>query len=152
MSNVSNESLKRYNYLLSEINELYHNAAEKAGISDSVQCILYALCQNGERCLQSEISRESGISRQTINSALRRLEAAEFVYLAPGSGRNTIVCLTEKGRTLAEKTAYPLMAVENRIFDDWTPEELREYLRLTQKFRDGLKRGLSGLPRNNKQF
>lgn len=64
----------KYTYLAGEINALYHEAAVKMGISDSVQNILYVLCEKGGKCLQSEISKLTGISRQTINSAIRKLE------------------------------------------------------------------------------
>lgn len=87
----------KYTYLAGEINALYHEAAVKMGISDSVQNILYVLCEKGGKCLQSEISKLTGISRQAINSAIRKLEKEEIVYLEQGKGRNTIVCLTEKG-------------------------------------------------------
>ena len=43
------EITKRYNYLSSEINSLYHQAAKKMGISDSVQNILYVLCDQGNQ-------------------------------------------------------------------------------------------------------
>lgn len=34
------DDLRKYNYMTSEINELYHEAAFKAGVFDSVQSIL----------------------------------------------------------------------------------------------------------------
>ena len=79
----------QYTYLAGEINALYHEAAVKMGISDSIQNILYVLCEKGGKCLQSEISKLTGISRQTINSAIRKLEKEEIVYLEQGKGRNT---------------------------------------------------------------
>ena len=69
----------QYTYLAGEINALYHEAAVKMGISDSVQNILYVLSEKGGQCLQSEISKLTGISRQTINSAIRKLEKEEIV-------------------------------------------------------------------------
>ena len=78
-----------YTHLAGEINSLYHEAAVKMGISDSVMNILYVICEKGDRCLQSEISRLTGISRQTINSAIRKLEKDGIVYLKQGQGRNT---------------------------------------------------------------
>ena len=62
----------QYTYLAGEINALYHEAAVKTGISDSVQNILYVLCEKDGQCLQSEISKLTGISRQTINSAIHQ--------------------------------------------------------------------------------
>ena len=136
---------EQYTYLAGEINALYHEAAVKAGISDSVQNILYVLCEEGGKCLQSEIGKLTGISRQTINSAIRRLEKDGIVYLEHGSGRNTVLHLTEKGEKFAAEKIYPLHEIENRIWNDWTPEEREQYLTLTKKYRDGLKQYMRDL-------
>ena len=109
------------------------------GISDSVQNILYVICEQGNQCLQSEISKRTGISRQTINSAIRKLEKDEILYLEQGKGRNTIVCLTEKGEKFALEKIYPLYEIENKIWNEWTDDEQQQYLVLTQKYRDALK-------------
>lgn len=136
---------KQYTYLAGEINALYHEAAVKAGVSDSIQNILYVICENGTSCLQSEISKLTGISRQTINSAIRKLEKEDIVYLKQGKGRNTIVCLTRKGEKYASEKIKPLLEIENMIWQEWTPEEQREYLRLTEKYRDALKKHLENM-------
>lgn len=132
----------QYTYLAGEINALYHEAAVKMGISDSVQNILYVICEKEGRCLQSEISKLTGISRQTINSAIRKLEKEEIVYIKQGKGRNTIICLTDKGEKVAEEKIFPLYEIENKIWNEWTPEEQQQYLALTKKYRDGLKKHL----------
>ncbi len=132
----------QYTYLAGEINALYHEAAVKMGVSDSIQNILYVICEKGSRCLQSEISKLTGISRQTINSAIRKLEKDGIVYLEPGKGRNTVVCLTEKGEAYATEKIQPLFEVENKIWTEWTAEEQQAYLLLTQKYRDALKKYL----------
>lgn len=132
----------QYTYLAGEINALYHEAAVKTGISDSVQNILYVLCERGNRCLQSEISKLTGISRQTINSAIHKLQKDGIVRLEQGKGRNTIICLTEKGEKFASDKIYPLYEIENKIWNEWTPDEQQQYLTLTQKYRDGLKKYL----------
>ena len=130
----------QYTYLAGEINALYHEAAVKTGVSDSVQNILYVICEKGDRCLHSEISRLTGISRQTINSAIHKLEKEGIIRLEQGKGRNTIVCLTEEGKNYARRKIYPLFEIENKIWADWTEEEQQQYLLLTQKYRDGLKK------------
>ena len=88
----------QYTYLAGEINALYHEAAVKMGVSDSVQNILYVLCEKDGRCLQSEVSKLTGISRQTINSAIRNLEKEGIVFLEPGKGRNTPVPDGKRGK------------------------------------------------------
>ena len=92
---MSNKKARMYAYLSAEITSLYHEAAVKMGISDTVLNILYVLCERDGQCLQSDIFRLTGISRQTINSAIRKLEKDGFAYLKQGEGRNTMVCLTE---------------------------------------------------------
>lgn len=135
----------QYTYLAGEINALYHEAAVKMGISDSVQNILYVICEKEGRCRQSEVSKLTGISRQTINSAIRKLEKDGIVYLEQGKGRNTIICLTDKGETFAAEKIFPLYEIENKIWNEWTSEEQQQYLALTQKYRDGLKKYMEEL-------
>lgn len=135
----------QYTYLAGEINALYHEAAVKMGISDSVQNILYVICEKGTRCLQSDISKLTGMSRQTINSAIRKLETDGIICLEPGKGRNTIVCLTERGEKFAHEKIYPLYEVENKIWNEWTTDEQQQYLMLTQKYRDALKKYLKAI-------
>ncbi len=130
----------KYTSLSGEINSLYHEAAVKMGISDSVMNILYVIYEKGDSCLQSEISKLSGISRQTINSSVKKLEKDEILYLKQGQGRNTIVCLTEKGLKFCENKIKPLFEIENKIWNEWTADEQRQYLLLTEKYRDALKK------------
>lgn len=136
---------EQYTFLAGEINALYHEAAVKMGISDSVQNILYVLCEKGGKCQQSEISKLTGISRKTINSAIRKLEKEELVYLEQGKGRNTILCLTEKGEKFSSEKKGSLHEIENKIWNEWTVEEQQQYLTLTKKYRDGLKKYMETL-------
>lgn len=141
----SKNDLRKLNYMMSEMGGLYHEAAVKAGVSDSVHSILYVLCAEDYRCLQSEIYKQAGISRQTINSAIRRLEQDGIIYLEKGTGRNTIVCLTEEGMKFAKNKIEPLYQIENEIFDEWDSKDVKTYLNLTAKYRDALKMKLRHL-------
>ena len=53
--------LHKINYLAAELDALYHQAALKLGMPDSVMCVLYAIHDNGEKCLLSEIYKQSGV-------------------------------------------------------------------------------------------
>lgn len=133
---------RMYAYLSAEITSLYHEAAVKMGISDTVLNILYVLCEREGQCLQSDIFRLTGISRQTINSAIRKLERDGLAYLKQGEGRNTLVCLTEKGRDFSAEKVRPLFQIENKIWNEWTVDEQERYLLFTQKYRDSFKKYL----------
>ena len=75
------QRLKHFNFLTSEINSVYHEAALKFGLSDSAMMVLYAVCDHDGSCLLNEISRLSGTSKQTVHSAVRRLEEEGYVRL-----------------------------------------------------------------------
>lgn len=139
--------LKRYNYLCSEIDALYHEASFRLGLSDSAMQILYAICNNGGgSCPLHEICRLSGIRKQTLNSALRKLEKENLIFLTAQTGRKKLVTLTEAGRQLAGRTAVRLISLENEIFRSWSPEDQQEYLRLTQKYLTAFRAKVDTLP------
>lgn len=137
------EHLHRINYLSAEINSLYHQAAVKLGISDSVMHIMYMLYDNDGSFMLSDICRVSGISKQTVNSAVRKLERDEIVYLEKQGGKMKKVCLTQKGREYAEQTVRRVFSAEAAAYSDWSEAEINEHLRLMEKyvlsFRDRLK-------------
>lgn len=76
----------------------------------------------------------SGASKQTINSALRKLESEKIVYLEVFEGRKKKVYLTEKGRRLAKDTVLRIIEAENEIFASWSEEEKSLYIGLTQRY------------------
>lgn len=87
----------------------------------------------------------SGVSKQTINSALRKLESEEIVYLEVFEGRKKKVYLTEKGRQLAKDTVLRVIKAENEIFASWSDEEKGIYIDLTQRYLTDFKRKVKEL-------
>ncbi len=134
MKNEMKDICRQYNYLASELDTAYHNASYVLGLSDSAMRILYTICLGGDCCMLSDIIRLSGISKQTINSALRKLEAEGTVYLETAEGRKKKVCLTEQGKALAQRTVVQLQKMEDKILSSWTPEEQAIYVSLTERY------------------
>lgn len=132
------DPIREYNYLVSEMQELFHGIAQRADLSDSVHQILYTLAVFGEECTQANISRLTGISRQTINSAIRRMERDGIVYLGTDGKRRPLI-LTEKGKRLVEEKILPFLNAEREMLDSWPREERDALLRLTRKYYDELK-------------
>ncbi len=129
---VSKE-LQRFNYLSGETSALYHEASLKLGLSDSASMVLYVLCCEG-KCGISVVCRLTGLSKQTVNSTLRKLESEELIKLEALDGKQKLVTLTLKGNRLVKKTTMRLIEAENRVFNGWSEEERAEYLRLTEKY------------------
>ena len=126
--------MKRLNLLFSETDAAYHEAALKLGLSDSAMLILYTVCSQGGACPLNDITHTSGVSKQTINSALRKLETEGMVRLETIGARRKRVCLTESGKELAERTVFRLIKAENEILGSWSEEEQTLYMELTHRY------------------
>lgn len=132
-SEVSNE-LKRFNYLFRETGAVYYALSSKFGIPQSVMEILYVVLEEGGACSIREICNYSGMTKQTVNSALRRLEAENIVYLKKSDGKNKNVVFTESGRQLAVQTAGHVIKMENDIFESWPKAEVEKYLEMAERY------------------
>ena len=134
MNQLISEQIHKLNYLTSDLDGLYHQASLQIGVADSVMRVLYAIYDNGDGCPLQTICQQSGISKQTVNSALRKLEREGILYLAPFRGKHKKVMLTEKGKACLEQTAARIFEAECRAYADWTVSEMEDYLSLTEKF------------------
>lgn len=128
-----------FNYMVNEIDSVYHDMAVKMGITDSEFLILYVLNENDNLCNQSEIYKNSGISRKTINSAIQKMRKSELLTVEQADGRNTQIRLTDKGLTLANQVLLPIIKIENDILDEWTLDEIDIYHDLTEKYLNMIK-------------
>lgn len=143
MNHFISREMKRYNHLLGELDAVYHGIALKLGLTDSALIILYTICNKGDTCPLSEICRYSGLSKQTVNSAIRKLEGEGILYLERADARSKNVCLTEAGKSLAERTALRLLNMEDRILASWPAQDVEKYLELTERFLVGIQESAS---------
>mgnify|MGYP001159027067 FL=1 len=138
-----NQKMRRFNYIIGEIDNLYHEASVKLGLSDATMTILYVLSQNDDSCVQRDIYQLTGMTRQTVNSAVRKLVKEGIVATTAGEGRTVVVTLTPEGRKLAERTVHRILTMEDEIFGTWTDEEIDFYLELTERYRDQIREKIS---------
>lgn len=132
------EKLHRINNLLAETDAVYHQASLRLGIADSTMRILYTILDNGESCLLSDVYKQSGISKQTVNSALRKLENDRMVYLERLKGNGKTVHLTDEGKALVRQTAARLYDAERKALAAWTEEEIAQHITLLEKYLQAL--------------
>ena len=99
-------------------------------------CIMGILCEEGEGCNQSVLYKNSGLGKTTINSAIRRMEQQNLLYLTPGEGRNTCVYLTDAGREMLRTSVEPVIRIENEIYSSWTKKEQELFVGLNQRYLD----------------
>ena len=133
-NSLQSPRLQCWNHLFTTLNAAYHEAGCRLGISDCAMQILYAVCECGTARPLSEIVSITGISKQTINSALRRLEADGMITLELLNRRRKLVCLTEAGQALAQRTALRLAAVEKEIIEACSQEEWDQFIATSERY------------------
>lgn len=126
----------RLNENLSEINGFYHMISMKMGMSDSESMILYMLYDIQRPITQSDIAKSTGLSKQTINSAIRNLEKDGIVVLEKLNEKAKHIVVTEKGREIIRQKILPIVEIEERVLHSWSEEELELFLELTERFKE----------------
>ena len=139
------DELHRINYLVTETEALYHQASLKLGITDSVSIVLYSIYVSEELCLLSNIYKQSGISKQTVNSAIRNLETKGILYLEQYSGKTKKIVLTTKGNDYINQTVAKLYEAEIQAFESWSTQEINTYINLMEKYSNCFRKQIDAL-------
>jgi|GluameStandDraft_1065615.scaffolds.fasta_scaffold41169_2 DNA-binding MarR family transcriptional regulator len=119
--------------LYKEDDGLYHRLAKHFGLSDSAFWIVYTLEAARRSLTQAEMSGYLNLSKQTINSGIKSLEQAGYIRPTGGPGRKKYLELTQAGQALAERTARPVLNMEQRAFQAMSPTERAALLTLTRR-------------------
>lgn len=145
--NVDKEYLSKLNNIIRESDEIYRKAAKNAGLSDCAFWILYTLREKENMLSQSGICDAIYLPKQTVNSALKKLENDGYIELLSGKDRRCKqVSLTARGVALAEQTIDWVIAQEEKAFSKLPPDEKETFLRLYRKYTDLLSASLQTLP------
>lgn len=141
--------LAEYNSIVKENDELYRNIAKKMGLSDCAFWILYALREDNAELTQSEICHFFYQPKQTVNSALKKMESDGYIELHNiNDRRSKQIKLTLKGIELAKGTVDRVIAVEQNAFSGLTDKEQEMFICLFQKYTDLLFGNIQGLTNN----
>lgn len=136
--------LAEYNSIIKEHEDLYRQLARRFGLSECAFWILYSLREANESLTQSELCYALSQPKQTINSALKKMEEYGYIELLSGQDRRRKqLQLTSKGKLLAQETVDKVITLENQTFDTFTEEEQSLFLQLLHKYTDNLKINLS---------
>ncbi len=138
------KEIQRLDRLISETDAAYHSCAVRLGLSDSALKILYTVYSRGGECMLREVSRQTGIGKQTLSSSVAVLERGGIVALK-AEGRSKRLSLTPAGLELAERTAALVMAAENRVFAGWERADMEKYLELTERYLNDFRRETENL-------
>lgn len=101
--------------------------------------------KSGEGCLQKDVCDATFIPKQTVNSAIRKLEQEGYLTLSNGKGHSKHILLTESGHTLLKETIFPIVEAENEAFTELSFEECNLLLKLHSKYTTALREKFSKL-------
>ena len=124
--------LGRYNQLCRGYDDIYRQAALEAGISFVPYYILVMLCCTDQPQTQSDIQKNSFYPKQTINSAVMRLQALGYLEPHP-QGRRKILILTDAGRKFCDLKVVPILTAEQESFMELSLQEQEQLLETTEK-------------------
>ena len=84
METILRPEYLEFNRLYKEESDIYREISLKMGTPNSAISILYDLSLLGGGCTQKDICESSFLSKQTVNSAIKKLLADGHIYLEKG--------------------------------------------------------------------
>lgn len=123
--------IRAFNEADKEMNIIYHRLARHYRLSDSVFWVLYLLGEAQGPMTQTKLCGALFLSKQTVNSALKKLENRGYLRMESMSGdrRNKLLSLTDRGEELLRLAVEPTLAMEER----------RTFLGLTHRYLDAIR-------------
>lgn len=131
--------IERYYCSYFQMDSIYNDWASANKIQDTSLFVLNEISKQ-EVCTQRSLRDRLGYSKQTISSALRRLEAAGIIVRqrAPQDQRNNLIRLTSNGKEYADSILSRLRNAEVHAFQSWSEAETEEILTAFQKLTSAL--------------
>lgn len=143
--------LKEYKALFWESDGLYNSFMEHFGLSTSESMILFCISEGIDT--QSAICKKLYMPKQTVHSAIKKLEKAGIVVVSDQKSKDKTkkIILTDVGYKAYKEKVYPLDEVECEAFEKLDKDEQREMVRITAKYNGLLRKAISDYIANEKR-
>lgn len=131
---------KKYKNLYWEADGLLNAIMEKSEMPVSEVMTLFCLAEGIDT--QLAICKKLYMPKQTIHSAIKKLESQGFVVLAPQKGKDKTrrITLTDSGRDVYLQKVFPVEEAESKAFASLDEKEQEELVRITAKYNDFLRK------------
>ena len=137
---------QEHNSMLKEWDDIYHQAAQRCGLSNAAYWLLYTLCDEEQELSQNDFCKQWFLSKQTVNSAIAALKKEGYITLDTVShSRRKIIRLTKEGETFCQEKVKPFLDADRASLSGLSPEERSLMLSLMQKQLSLLKTGVQNL-------
>ena len=126
--------IQDFNQLLKRMDNVYDKLAKSSGISDTAFWIIYTVKNEKETYKQKDLCDMWSYSKQTINSALKRLEEQNIIKLESvlENKKDKKIVLTKTGEKIAKELIEPVNEIEKKSLGKI--KEKREFLNLFKKY------------------
>lgn len=141
----------RFNHVNKEIIDIYHDVSTCFQMSHSMFEIFYSIFELGEGCRQKDICNVCFLSKQTVHSAIRKMEEEGYLTLVSGKGHEKQIYLTEKGQHFTEKNLMPIIQSENDTFYHMEEEKRQVLLKYLEEYTSELKKTMLALIAQRKE-
>jgi len=142
----TDRELSELNRITKETDEVYRKAAKALQLSDCAFWILYALRDTDTTLTQRDICTMFFQPKQTVNSALKKLEADGYLSQCHTMNhKSKAIQLTARGRALVAQTIDRVRERELLALQELTDEERQTFLHLSRKFSTQLKKHMQSL-------
>ena len=148
---VISTSQARFNHVNKEIIDIYHDVSTCFQMSHSMFEIFYSIFELGEGCRQKDICTVCFLSKQTVHSAIRKMEEEGYLTLVAGKGREKQIYLTEEGKRFTEENLLPIIQAENDTFQHMEEEKRQIFLEFLEEYTSELKKTMLALITKRKE-
>ena len=123
ITKTTEKKLYEYNNVLKSIDDCYRNIAKRYGFSEAAFWTLYTLRMEPGNITQSDVCTVLCQPKQTVNSALKKLESEGYITLTPTGAHTKNISLTKSGTKLCEQTVDKVIEAECAALGNMTDEE-----------------------------
>lgn len=144
-TNNARKKLYEYNNVLKSVDESYRNVAKRYGLSEASFWTLYTLRMEQGNITQSDVCNVLYQPKQTVNSALKKLESKGYIMLTPAGAHTKNISFTESGIKLCEQTVDKVIEAECEALKEMTDDEAENLIALQRTYSILLKNKLNNL-------
>ena len=128
------ELIQELNQSFKKMDNIYYELAKNSGLSDTAFWIIYTIKNEKEAYQQKDLCIMWSYSKQTINSALKKLEEQDIIKLVtvPNNKKDKKIILTEYGEKIAKKFIEPVNVIERMSLNKI--KEKRQFVHLFKEY------------------
>lgn len=132
--------IQEFNELLKKFDDIYHKLAKKSGLSDTAFWIIYTIKNDNKTYKQKDLCDIWSYSKQTINSALKKLEEQNIIKLMPATDnkKDKKIVLTQYGEEISKKYIEPMNEIEEKSLSNIDKNSREQLLKVFREYTEEL--------------